>query len=109
MAEAALSALASREAPPAAQEPVEPTALRYVPTITSDRTNPETLGRGSIAARPQRWLQSMLADAERDMRQRAADAVYQRHTGVCTENVAHTLAQAIIALPLKHADREGGV
>lgn len=59
--------------PPAAQEPVEPTALRYVPTITSDRTNPETLGRGGIAARPQRWLQSMLADAERDMQQRAAE------------------------------------
>ena len=52
------------------------------------------------AARP---IQSMLADAERDMRQRAAE--------VCDRNnqVSGWVSRdAILALPLKHADREGG-
>ena len=46
---------------------------------------------------------SMLADAERDMRQRAAE--------VCDRNdqVSGWVSRdAILALPLKHADREGG-
>ena len=43
-------------------------------------------------------LQSMLADAERDMRQRAAELIPPGN-----------LRQEVIALPLKHDDREGGV
>ena len=52
---------------------------------------------------PPRWLQSMLADAERDMRQRAAE--------VCDRNdqVSGWVSRdAILALPLKHADQEEG-
>lgn len=44
-------------------------------------------------------LQSMLADAERDMRQRAADSCL----GLMT---AQSARKFILALPLKHADRE---
>ena len=60
---------------------------------------------------------SMLADAERDMRQRAAEIcrsvappkTYHRgdHTG-SMQVIAQKCAAAILALPLKHADREGG-
>ena len=46
-------------------------------------------------------LQSMLADAERDMRQRAADSCL----GLMT---AQSARKFILALPLKHADREEG-
>ena len=49
---------------------------------------------------------SMLADAERDMRQRAADELLgtvKRKYGDCRDYRA-----AILALPLKHADRDGG-
>ena len=45
---------------------------------------------------------SMLADAERDMRQKAADSCL----GLMT---AQSARKFILALPLKHADREGGV
>ena len=44
---------------------------------------------------PPRWLQSMLADAERDMRQRAADSCL----GLMT---AQSARKFILALPLKH-------
>ena len=44
---------------------------------------------------------SMLADAERDMRQRAAVAARKTWDG-------YDAAAHILALPLKHADREGG-
>lgn len=54
-------------------------------------------GAAHPAARP---MQSMLADAERDMRQRAADECRLRRRG--------GLRPYILALPLKHADREGG-
>ncbi len=53
---------------------------------------------------------SMLADAERDMRQRAAEFVGQE-ARTFPANVAwgvEDVAKAILALPLKHADREGG-
>lgn len=48
-------------------------------------------------------LRATLADAERDMRQRAADEA----RSCCHEG--DYVANAILALPLKHADREGGV
>ena len=47
---------------------------------------------------------AMLADAERDMRQRAADSALN-WGGLYGKNAA----RRILALPLKHADREGGV
>lgn len=53
---------------------------------------------------------SMLADAERDMRQRAADFVGQE-ARTFPDNVAwgvEDVAKAILALPLKHADRDEG-
>lgn len=53
---------------------------------------------------------AMLADAERDMRQRAADFVGQE-ARTFPDNVAwgvEDVAKAVLALPLKHADREGG-
>ena len=53
---------------------------------------------------------SMLADAERDMRQRAAEFVGQE-ARTFPANVAwgvEDVAKAILALPLKHADREEG-
>lgn len=51
---------------------------------------------------------SMLADAERDMRQRAADLC----DCACMDGIGdkiRAIGDAILALPLKHADREGGV
>ncbi|ARC35497.1 hypothetical protein A6J80_03080 [Paracoccus yeei] len=81
----------------------------------------------SIAAKERDEARSMLADAERDMRQRAADvcAGYANDEKLKpakgwsddevkhweTGGVDHLLAamDAIFALPLKHADREGGV
>ena len=56
-------------------------------------------------------IEAHLADAERDMRQRAADLVGQE-ARTFPDNVAwgvEDVAKAILALPLKHADREGGV
>lgn len=53
-------------------------------------------------------LQSMLADAERDMRQRAADKCRQDYDAG-NDLTGHQYADAILALPLKYADREGGV
>ena len=50
---------------------------------------------------------SMLADAERDMRQRAADLC----DCACMDGIGdeiRAIGDAILALPLKHADREGG-
>lgn len=59
---------------------------------------------------------SMLADAERDMRQRAADACRispqdQAEGDWSSEgmDMSKMLRTAILALPLKHTDREGGV
>ena len=51
---------------------------------------------------------SMLADAERDMRQRAADLC----DCACMDGIGdkiRAIGDEILALPLKHADREGGV
>ena len=53
-------------------------------------------------------LQSMLADAERDMRQRAADLC----DCACMDGIGdkiRAIGDEILALPLKHDDREGGV
>lgn len=50
-------------------------------------------------------LQSMLADAERDMRQRTADDMLHFDY----DEAGRKLADRILALPLKYADREGGV
>ena len=47
-------------------------------------------------------IEAHLAEAERDMRQRAADSCL----GLMT---AQSARKFILALPLKHADREGGV
>lgn len=51
---------------------------------------------------------AMLADAERDMRQRAADEVRNAAAGFdpYAEDIVKDLADEILALPLKHADRE---
>ena len=49
-----------------------------------------------------------LADAERDMRQRAADKCRQDYDAG-NDLTGHQYADAILALPLKYADREGGV
>lgn len=54
--------------------------------------------RALVPAGAQTALQSMLADAERDMRQRAAELIPPGN-----------LRSEVLALPLKHADREGGV
>ncbi|WP_191569167.1 hypothetical protein [Paracoccus yeei] len=52
-------------------------------------------------------IEARLADAERDMRQRAADeAVRIRDNSMVPNSEFH---RRILALPLKHADREGGV
>ena len=51
---------------------------------------------------------AMLADAERDMRQRAADLC----DCACMDGIGdkiRAIGDEILALPLKHADREGGV
>lgn len=51
---------------------------------------------------------STLADAERDMRQRAADLC----DCACMDGIGdkiRAIGDEILALPLKHADREGGV
>ena len=51
---------------------------------------------------------AMLADAERDMRKRAADLC----DCACMDGIGdeiRAIGDAILALPLKHADREGGV
>lgn len=60
-------------------------------------------------------IESHLAEAERDMRQRAADACRisaqdQAEGGWRSEgmDMSRMLRSAILALPLKHADREGG-
>lgn len=52
-----------------------------------------------------------LADAERDMRQRAADEVRNAAGwfGPYAEDMVKDLADVVLALPLKHADQEGGV
>lgn len=54
----------------------------------------------SIAAKERDDARSMLADAERDMRQRAADAAREAWRD------GYDATPHIFALPLKHADRE---
>lgn len=54
--------------------------------------------RALTPADAQAALDRMLADAERDMRQRAAELIPPGN-----------LRSEVLALPLKHADREGGV
>lgn len=156
----ARAALASREAPPAAQEPVaqrcaecdcenggkectwikwtkpEPACQQEAVTesdlaaaraeierLTKERDNlskleqshreqaNEQFHRANKAEVERDEARVMLADAERDMRQRAAEFVGQE-ASTFPDNVAwgvEDLAKAILALPLKHADREGGV
>lgn len=65
----------------------------------------------SIAAKERDEARAMLADAERDMRQRAADKVRNAAAAFdpYAEEIVKALADDVLALPLKHADREGGV
>ena len=53
---------------------------------------------------------SMLADAERDMRQRAANKVRNAAAAFYpyADEVVQALADDVLALPLKHADQEEG-
>lgn len=113
------AALASREAPPAAQEPVTDADLAAaraeIERLTKERDLSKELlrsciqGNNVLRKKAQKAIaerdeaRSMLADAERDMRQRAAE--------VCDLNdqVSGWVSRdAILALPLKHADREEG-
>ncbi|ARC37848.1 hypothetical protein A6J80_17175 [Paracoccus yeei] len=58
---------------------------------------------------------SMLADAERDMRQRVADYLQSAANDWRSDGHEHNAKKiedeipGVLALPLKHADREGGV
>lgn len=51
---------------------------------------------------------TMLADAERDMRQRAAKVAREAWRDGIGDKI-RAIGDEILALPLKHADREGGV
>ena len=86
-------------------------AAQYVETVPLEVTCRQEHTRNIRAMTPddaQAALQSLLADAERDMRQRAADVC----DCACMDGIGdeiRAIGDAILALPLKHADREGRV
>ena len=116
------AALASREAPPAAQEPVTDADLAAARAEIERLTTERDVAVSAMVRNHQRaekaeterdearaehrftlgLLDKSMADAERDMRQRAAD--------VCDRNdqVSGWVSRdAILALPLKHAKGDG--
>ena len=110
------AALASREAPPACQQEAVTesdlaAARAEIERLTKERDLSKELlrsciqGNNVLRKKAQKAIaerdeaRSMLADAERDMRQRAADSCL----GLMT---AQSARKFILALPLKHADRE---
>lgn len=123
------NALASREPPPASQQEAEAesdlaAARAEIERLTKERDLSKELlrsciqGNNVLRKKAQKAIaerdeaRSMLADAERDMRQRAADACRisaqdQAEGGWRSEgmDMSRMLRSAILALPLKHADQ----
>ena len=119
------AALASREPPPACQQETVTesdlaAARAEIERLTKERDLSKELlrsciqGNNVLRKKAQKAIaerdeaRSMLADAERDMRQRAADLC----DCACMDGIGdkiRAIGDEILALPLKHADREGGV